>query len=108
MKNIHFEIHTYAPELNTVYLNGVNINRIFADSTLIALCKDFKYNLRLIRKALKPSGMHRFKLVAERPDGSTETRFCFQPSIKNVAEQYRKAKQWYNIENTTLKMIPLR
>lgn len=108
MKNIHFEIYTYAPELNTVYLNGVNINRMFADSTRTALCKDFKYNLRLIRKSLKPLRMHRFKLVVEKPSGTIETRFCFQPSIKNVVDQYRKAKQWYNIEGTNIKMIPLR
>ena len=98
-----FEIHTYCPEQNKVFKNGINISKIFSYTVLSSLCKDFEYNLKVIRKALKPyNGLRTYKLIATRPNGNIETRFCSVYSIKEAHEQFKKAKAYYNIEGTKL------
>ena len=49
--NYTFEVHVYAPELNKVYLNGLNVTKYF-EKIKKDLTKDFASNIRLIRKTL--------------------------------------------------------
>ena len=101
---IHFEIHAYSHEQNKVFKNGLDISKMFSETILSSLCKDYEYNLKIIRKALKPyNGLRAYKLTATRPNGTTETRFCNVVTIKDAHEQFKKAKAYYNIEGTKLK-----
>lgn len=47
--NYNFEVHTFAPELNKVFLNGINVSKNF-DPILKKLTKDYKSNIRLVRR----------------------------------------------------------
>lgn len=100
MNNYVFEVHKYAPELNKVYYKGVQINVV--GSILLKLGQNYTYNLRIIREYLKPKLLKRYKLVAERPDGSIETRFCNTKTTLEALKQFKKAKEYYNIEGTKL------
>ena len=85
---IHFEIHTFSPEQNKVFKNGINISKMFS-YTILSTLKPYK-------------GLRTYKLVATKPNGTIETRFCSVYSIKEAHEQYKKAKAYYNIEGTKL------
>ena len=98
---IHFEIHSYSTEQNKVFRNGANITKMFSSTVLSSLCKDYVYNLKTIRKALKPcGGLRLYKLVVIKPSGTIETRFCSVYSIKDANEQFKKAKAYYNVIGT--------
>lgn len=48
-----FNIHTYAPELNEVFYNHVNINKMFTRDFLRSLTKNYRTNAQAVRKELK-------------------------------------------------------
>lgn len=101
MKNLSFEVHTYAPELNTIYLNGVNINKMFIDGFRAKLSKDYNYNLQQIRFYLKPKKFIKmFMFVAERPSGTIEKRFYCGSTSKEVLSLFKQFKTYYNVEGT--------
>lgn len=49
--NYTFDVHAYAPELNRIYLNGINVTKSF-ENIKKDLTKDYANNIRLIRKTL--------------------------------------------------------
>lgn len=102
MKNLSFEVHTYAPELNKVFIAGIDVTKHFAH-LITSLAKDYKYNVQLVRGSVKRyMELKRYKLVAKRPDGSTETRFCNVFGSVDALAQLRKARQYYNLAGTNL------
>ena len=97
----------YAPELNKVFCNGRDISRMFANTVLLGLCNDYEYNVKLVRKAAKPNVFLRmWKLVATRPNGTTETRFCHQTDINGILRNFKQAQRYYSIEGTQLDFKP--
>lgn len=107
MKNLTFDVHTYAPELNTIYSNGKNITRMIPDSVVKGLSKDHGYNVRLVRKSVKPNKFLRtWRLIATRPNGTTETRFCRQTDINGILHNFKQAKTYYNVVGTRLEYKP--
>lgn len=107
MKNLIFEVHTYAPELNKVFCRGIDISRLFTNQ-LQKLSKDYANNLSIIRKTLALSKttefLRMYKVVAIRPSGAKETRFCAKYTIPEIIEQWQQAKAYYNIPGTTIKL----
>lgn len=102
MKNLTFEVHTYAPELNKIFIAGLDVTKHF-EHLKTRLARDYKYNVKLVRDSVKRyTELKRYKLVATRPDGSKETRFCNVFGSIDALAQLRKAKQYYNIEGTIL------
>lgn len=107
MKNLTFDVHTHAPELNTIYSNGMDVTRMIPDAVVRGLNKDYRFNARLVRKATKPNKFLRtWRLIATRPNGTTETRFCRQTDIDGILRNYKQAKTYYNVVGTRLEYKP--
>lgn len=103
MKKLTFEVHTYAPELNKIYSNGTDITALFGGSTLLKLCKDYQHNCKVVRQAVKAkNNLRLYKLIATRPNGTTETRFCNVYTVSDALGQLNKARQYYNVAGTRL------
>lgn len=98
-----FETHLYSPEQNKVFLKGIDISKHFSSTVLSSFCNDYKHNIQVIRKALKPfKGLRTYKLAVTRLNGTIETRFCSVFSCNEALQQLKKAKQYYNIEGTKI------
>lgn len=105
MKNLSFEVHAYAPELNTIYLNGVNINKLFYDGFRMHLTKDYQHNLKQLRFHLKPKDFYKmFWFVAERPNGTREKKFYVGRNSTDVINLFKQFKSYYNVEGTKHKI----
>lgn len=106
MKNLTFEVHKYTPELNKVYSDKKDITHLFYKTTLLKLCKDYQYNCQVVRSTFQPTNttLRHYKLVAIRPDGTTETRFCIVNTVQDALQQLIKAREYYNIGGTKLKL----
>lgn len=99
----NFEIHNYAPELNKVFKNGINITKLFSNDVMAKLNGDYKHNIKVIRKELKPSkGLKVFRLIAKRLDNSKEVRYCCVKNSVEALQQLKEAKQHYNVKGTKL------
>lgn len=100
----NFEVHLHAPELNKVFYKGHNISKLFSNTILTSLSKDYIYNVQLIRESFNNlnKNLKRYKLQVFRPDNSLKTGFCSTLTSLEALEQLKKAKQYYNIEGTKL------
>lgn len=97
-----FEVHTYAPELNELYIGNVDATVVLDSAIRRKFNNDYRHNVRIVRQAMRPdTGLRRYRLIATRADGTTETRFCAQPTVKDALAQLRKARAYY-AETTVL------
>jgi len=103
MNNLTFSVHTYAPELNQVFINGLDVTKYYK-SIAHKLIKDYSFNVRLVRSLNAPI-LKTWKLVATRLSGTTETRFCAVATMAEVLQNYKDAKKHYT-ETTTLSFKP--
>ena len=53
LKKIVFEVHSYAPELNRIYLNNKDISAHFKGFNFRELKKDYKENIKMLKLFLK-------------------------------------------------------
>lgn len=59
-----FEIHSYAPELNKVFANNINVSRYFSSDFLKSLTKDYIINIRLLRKYISFKTYNHYIFIA--------------------------------------------
>ena len=62
-KQMVFEVHTYSPELNKIYLNGKDISKQLKDFNFRELKKDYKENIKMVRAFLKNRKVKRDKIL---------------------------------------------
>ena len=65
IKDLVFEVHIYAPELNRIYLKHYNkdISKHFKDFNFYSLKKDYKENVKILRNYLKNRKVKRDKIL---------------------------------------------
>ena len=65
IKDLVFEVHIYAPELNRIYLKHYNkdISKHFKDFNFAGLKKDYKENVKILRNYLKNRKVKRDKIL---------------------------------------------
>lgn len=93
-RNYSFEVHTYAPELNKVFIGGVDVSKHF-QPVLARLVKNYASNMILLRSLNTPI-LKTWRLEAVRTDGTKETRFCAKPNIKGILDNWLQAKNYYH------------
>lgn len=103
MNNLSFSVHRYAPELNQIFINGLDVTKNYK-SIAHKLIKDYSFNVRLVRSLNRPI-LKTWKLVATRENGTTETRFCAANSMADILHNYKYAKKHY-ASSTTLDFRP--
>ena len=99
-KNIYsFEVHTYAPELNKIFLNNVNVTNYFENITS-ELSKDYKENMRIMRKESKRNSDGKLIKYA-----ILEYKNSCEKLISNTTQgKYNNVKEILNIINEKRKI----
>jgi hypothetical protein len=62
-KQMVFEVYSYAPELNKIYLNNKDISNNFKGFNFRALKKDYKENIKMVRTFFKNRKVKKEKIL---------------------------------------------
>lgn len=99
-KKFTFNVHPYSPEQNRVYLNGVDVSRMYSLDLLKSLTKDYQTNLCLIRRY---DGKEPFKhyinltFYGVKSGYSKDVRGDFN-SWKTAMLLVKAARAWFTLE----------
>ena len=104
--NYIFEVHTFAPELNKIFLNGINVSKNF-DPILKTLTKDYKSNIRLVRRC-NYSIPHRPIWIIEVKHSIEDHKFCDRVykykflEIRQLVEFLKDKRAYHNLPDVTI------